>query len=205
MTTSHSAPLDPRANFDATSETGVPVSDVTRVERLAEARRAIMQALGQRIVGQHEVIDLLLTCLFAGGHALFVGVPGLAKTLLIQSLAEVLSLDFQRIQFTPDLMPSDIVGTEILEEDPETGRRRFRFARGPIFSQILLADEIAKLDNGDSTLIIAGASKLRDMNSDGRLDAFNNGAWTGSLQLDQCIAPLSGAGNTFYGQLFTTP
>jgi len=142
MTSSHSAPVDPRADFDATPETGVPVSDVTRVERLAEARRAIMQALGQRIVGQHEVIDLLLTCLFAGGHALFVGVPGLAKTLLIQSLAEVLSLDFQRIQFTPDLMPSDIVGTEILEEDPETGRRRFRFARGPIFTQILLADEI---------------------------------------------------------------
>ena len=138
MTTSHSAPLDPRANFDATSETGVPVSDVTRVERLAEARRAIMQALGQRIVGQHEVIDLLLTCLFAGGHALFVGVPGLAKTLTIKTVSDTLRAHFSRIQFTPDLLPADIIGTTIY--NPHNGE--FSAKKGPIFANLVLADEV---------------------------------------------------------------
>lgn len=119
-----------------------PRSDVERVQELAAAKRAIEGELGKRIVGQKDVIDLLLIALFARGHGLFVGVPGLAKTLLIQSLAEVLSLRFGRIQFTPDLMPSDITGTDVLEEDPETGRRVFRFVAGPVFTNILLADEI---------------------------------------------------------------
>ena len=117
-------------------------SDVERVQELAAAKRAIEGELGKRIVGQKDVIELLLIALFARGHGLFVGVPGLAKTLLIQSLAEVLSLRFGRIQFTPDLMPSDITGTDVLEEDPETGRRVFRFVAGPVFTNILLADEI---------------------------------------------------------------
>ncbi|HJL31896.1 MAG TPA: AAA family ATPase, partial [Polyangiaceae bacterium LLY-WYZ-15_(1-7)] len=112
------------------------------MKALAAARGRIEEELHRRIVGQDEVIELLLIALFARGHGLFVGVPGLAKTLLIQSLAEVLSLDFNRIQFTPDLMPSDITGTDVLEEVPETGGRRFRFVRGPIFTNILLADEI---------------------------------------------------------------
>ena len=116
--------------------------DVERVRELATARADIEAQLHRRIVGQEEVIELLLIALFARGHGLFVGVPGLAKTLLIQSLAEVLSLDFKRIQFTPDLMPSDITGTDVLQEDATTGRREFRFVPGPVFTNILLADEI---------------------------------------------------------------
>jgi MoxR-like ATPase len=116
--------------------------DVDRVSALARAREQIIEQVKRRIVGQEEVIDLLLVALFAQGHGLFVGVPGLAKTMLITTLAEVLSLESNRIQFTPDLMPSDITGTDVLEEDPATGKRRFRFVRGPVFTNILLADEI---------------------------------------------------------------
>ncbi len=117
-------------------------SDVERVAQLAAARDAIIAQVKRRIVGQDEVIELLLIALFAKGHGLFVGVPGLAKTTLISALGDTLSLDSNRIQFTPDLMPSDITGTDVLEEDPETGKRRFRFVRGPVFTHILLADEI---------------------------------------------------------------
>lgn len=119
-----------------------PVDDVEQVRHLAAARARIVEQVHRRIVGQDEVIELLLVSLFARGHGLFVGVPGLAKTLLISTLAEVLSLDFNRIQFTPDLMPTDIVGTDVLEEDPLSGKRIFRFVRGPVFTNILLADEI---------------------------------------------------------------
>jgi len=112
------------------------------VERAASARERIKSEIGKVIVGQQSVVDLLLVSLFSRGHGLFIGVPGLAKTLLIHTLADCLDLKFNRVQFTPDLMPSDITGTEILEEDPTTGKRLFRFVRGPIFSNILLADEI---------------------------------------------------------------
>ncbi len=116
--------------------------DVALLERLAEARRALEVEIGRRVVGQHEIVEGLLTALLADGHALLVGVPGLAKTLLISTLAQALELKFSRIQFTPDLMPTDITGTEVLEEDRSTGRRTFRFIRGPIFANIVLADEI---------------------------------------------------------------
>jgi MoxR-like ATPase len=116
--------------------------DVRAVEEMARARLEIEAEIGKRIIGQHAVIDQLLTALFARGHCLFVGVPGLAKTLLISTLAEVLNLSWKRIQFTPDLMPSDITGTDILEEDHATGKRAFRFIHGPIFANIVLADEI---------------------------------------------------------------
>src|SRR5918912_3353482 len=112
------------------------------VREMAEARRAIAAEIGKRIVGQEAVIDHLLIALFARGHCLFVGVPGLAKTLLIQTLSDVLDLSFGRIQFTPDLMPSDITGSEVLEEDRATGRRVFRFVKGPLFANVVLADEI---------------------------------------------------------------
>ncbi|MCH2466147.1 MAG: AAA family ATPase, partial [Gemmatimonadetes bacterium] len=98
--------------------------------------------VAKRIVGQDEVIDELLTALLANGHALLVGVPGLAKTLLVHTVAQSLDLDFSRIQFTPDLMPTDITGTEVIEEDRTTGRRVFRFVKGPIFANVVLADEI---------------------------------------------------------------
>ncbi len=117
-------------------------ADLDAVRRLAEARRRIVGEIEKRIVGQREVVDHLLIALFARGHCLFVGVPGLAKTLLISTVAEVLHLSFNRIQFTPDLMPSDITGTDVLEEDHTTGKRVFRFVPGPIFANLLLADEV---------------------------------------------------------------
>ncbi len=123
-----------------TPETSTASQDLEAVERLNHARDQILGEVRKVIVGQEEVIEHLLTALFASGHSLLVGVPGLAKTLLIRTLARVLHLDFSRIQFTPDLMPSDITGTEILEESD--GRRVFRFIKGPIFANIVLADEI---------------------------------------------------------------
>jgi MoxR-like ATPase len=115
---------------------------VAAVAEVAQQRQAILQEIKQVIVGQDEVIEELLIALLARGHCLLVGVPGLAKTLLISTLANVLHLRFNRIQFTPDLMPSDITGTDILEEDQETRHRHYRFLQGPIFANIVLADEI---------------------------------------------------------------
>lgn len=117
-------------------------SDVQRLEQLQAAHKQIKREISKVIVGQEAVIDELLVSLLAGGHALLVGVPGLAKTLLISTLAKTLGLKFSRIQFTPDLMPSDITGSEILEEDHGTGKRHFRFVKGPIFANIVLADEV---------------------------------------------------------------
>src|SRR5881409_3184706 len=119
-----------------------PQGDVELLERLARARADLLTQVGRRIVGQRDVLDGILTAIFSGGHALLVGVPGLAKTLMVQTVAEALELKFSRIQFTPDLMPSDITGTEIIEEDVATGKRGFRFVRGPVFANIVLADEV---------------------------------------------------------------
>jgi MoxR-like ATPase len=120
----------------------VEAPDIALLERLADSRRALEAEIGKRVIGQERIVEGLLTALLADGHVLLVGVPGLAKTLLISTLAESLDLAFSRIQFTPDLMPSDITGTEILEEDRSTGKRMFRFVRGPIFANVVLADEI---------------------------------------------------------------
>jgi MoxR-like ATPase len=117
-------------------------SDVAAVERLGEASRAITAELAKVVVGQRQVIEELLIALFARGHCLLVGVPGLAKTLMIRTLADALSLKFGRIQFTPDLMPSDISGTEVIQEDKATGAREFRFLPGPVFANVVLADEV---------------------------------------------------------------
>jgi MoxR-like ATPase len=136
------APAGPTDAQLAAQPAVAPTDDRALAEALARARDAITAQLRKRIVGQDDVIEHMLVALFARGHCLFVGVPGLAKTLLIQTLAESLALGFSRIQFTPDLMPSDITGTEVIEEDPGTGRRRFRFVEGPVFANILLADEI---------------------------------------------------------------
>jgi len=118
------------------------VSDLQAVESLRNARERIVRELRKVIVGQDQVVEQLLTALFANGHVLLVGVPGLAKTLLVSSLARVLDLKFNRIQFTPDLMPSDITGTDVIEEDPANGKRMIRFIQGPVFANIVLADEI---------------------------------------------------------------
>jgi MoxR-like ATPase len=116
--------------------------DIALAEKMKVGRQQIIEELGKRIIGQSEVIELVLLTLFVGGNSLIVGVPGLAKTLLIATLARVLDLKFTRIQFTPDLMPSDITGTDIIQEDTTTGRRQMVFSPGPIFSNIVLADEI---------------------------------------------------------------
>jgi MoxR-like ATPase len=118
--------------------------DVGLLEQLARARSLLIEQIGRRIIGQQKIVDDLVAALLAGGHVLLVGVPGLAKTLLVQTVAQALDLTFSRVQFTPDLMPSDITGTELLEEDHTSGgsRRFFKFAKGPIFGNVVLADEI---------------------------------------------------------------
>ncbi|MEX0803483.1 MAG: MoxR family ATPase [Candidatus Binatia bacterium] len=116
--------------------------EIAEIEEFAAKRDTLLGEIRKVIVGQDRVVEEVLIALFARGHCLLVGVPGLAKTLLISTLAEILDLEFNRIQFTPDLMPSDITGTDILQEDPATGRRQFQFLKGPIFTNILLADEI---------------------------------------------------------------
>ncbi len=126
----------------STTEAVVQDRDLQLLERVAEVAQKLRDEIEKQIVGQHDVVEGLLTALLANGHALLVGVPGLAKTLLISTLAEALDLDFNRIQFTPDLMPTDITGTEVIEEDRSTGRRVFRFVKGPIFANVVLADEI---------------------------------------------------------------
>ncbi|WP_264536506.1 AAA family ATPase [Flavobacterium sp. N1736] len=113
------------------------MSDVTAIHNLVQKRNELKTEIAKIIVGQDAVVDQILLCIFSGGHALLIGVPGLAKTLLINTLSQALGLDFKRIQFTPDLMPSDILGSEILDEN-----RRFKFIKGPVFSNIILADEI---------------------------------------------------------------
>jgi len=123
------------------AETDSP-DTVQSVEELAKARQRILEQIHKVIIGQDAIIDELLSCLFARGHMLIIGVPGLAKTLLISTLARILDLKFKRIQFTPDLMPSDITGTDIIEEDLTTGHRKFTFVHGPVFANIILADEI---------------------------------------------------------------
>jgi MoxR-like ATPase len=116
--------------------------DADALERLGRARDILVREIHKVIVGQDEVIEQILIAVFCRGHCLLVGVPGLAKTLLISTIAQVLQLEFRRIQFTPDLMPSDITGTDVIEEDMATGKRTFRFIKGPIFGNIVLADEI---------------------------------------------------------------
>ena len=144
--------------------------DLQAVRELNEAYRRITEQLGRVIVGQQQVIEELLIAMFARGHCLLVGVPGLAKTLLVRTLAESLSLQFRRIQFTPDLMPSDITGTEVIEEDRASGARAFRFLKGPIFGNVILADEInrtppktqaALLEAMQECQITAGGSRHR--------------------------------------------
>ncbi|QOV87866.1 AAA family ATPase [Humisphaera borealis] len=132
-----------RAPADKSSPpTGPNASDVQAAKYLSEIYHLLQHELSKVIVGQEKVLEEILIAVFARGHCLMQGVPGLAKTLLVSTIGQTMELAFRRIQFTPDLMPSDITGTDILQEDPDTGRRRFEFVRGPIFTNLLLADEI---------------------------------------------------------------
>jgi MoxR-like ATPase len=124
------------------AEDQVAEKDVQLLEGISDAYKTVLSEIKKVIIGQDEIIEELLISLFSKGHCLIIGVPGLAKTLLINTLAQVLDLKFSRIQFTPDLMPSDITGTEIIEEDMSSGKKSFRFVRGPLFANIVLADEI---------------------------------------------------------------
>jgi MoxR-like ATPase len=126
-------------NFERPSQ---PIDDNVLTERLQRSRDAILSELRKIIIGQEEIIELVMIALFTGGHCLITGVPGLAKTLLIRTLAIILDLDFKRIQFTPDLMPADITGIDVIEEDRTTGRRVMKFIKGPLFANVILADEI---------------------------------------------------------------
>jgi MoxR-like ATPase len=117
-------------------------SDVEQLAQLARAAEHLRAQVARRIVGQEEAVEGILAAILAGGHALLIGVPGLAKTMMVHTVSEALALSFQRVQFTPDLMPSDITGTEIIEEDLSTGKRAFRFVKGPVFANVVLADEI---------------------------------------------------------------
>ncbi len=138
-------PREPGMNDDLTTTTpAAPLSDgdVEAVDELARAYQRVRKELGKVIVGQDEVLEQLLIALFAGGHCIVEGVPGLAKTLMISTLSRCLNLSFNRIQFTPDLMPSDITGTEVIQEDRSTGTRAFKFLSGPVFANVILADEI---------------------------------------------------------------
>jgi len=119
-----------------------PIDDLRLLRSAHEAAVRLQVELAKRVVGQKQAIELLLTALFANGHALSIGVPGLAKTLMISTLSEAMRLQFKRVQFTPDMMPSDITGSEVLDQDDETGKRRYRFVQGPVFTQMLLADEL---------------------------------------------------------------
>jgi MoxR-like ATPase len=122
--------------------TSTPPSDVEQLQQLAAAATRLRAQVARRIVGQEEAVEGILAAILAGGHALLIGVPGLAKTMMVHTVSEALALSFQRVQFTPDLMPSDITGTEIIEEDLTTGKRAFRFVKGPVFANVVLADEI---------------------------------------------------------------
>src|ERR1039458_3818507 len=128
----------------STVESIADVKDLEGLRRLRQTRDEIRDQISGMIVGQDQVIEQLLVCLFSRGHCILEGVPGLAKTLLIRTLSQCLSLDFNRIQFTPDLMPSDITGTDVMYEDRGSGERTFKFIPGPIFTNVLLADEIKR-------------------------------------------------------------
>ncbi len=136
-------------------------AEMEAVEKLADASDAIAEQVRKRIYGQDELIEHLLVAIFARGHSLLMGVPGLAKTYLISTLSEILNLDFNRIQFTPDLMPADITGTDILEEDTATGNRHFKFMKGPVFTNLLLADEINRTPPKTQAALLQSMAEYR--------------------------------------------
>ncbi len=147
---------NPLMSGDTASE-----NDLAAIKRLGEARLRLKQEIAKVIVGQEHIVDDLLTALFARGHCLMIGVPGLAKTLMVRTIAQAIDLSFNRIQFTPDLMPSDITGTEIIEEDRSSGTRNFRFVRGPVFANILLADEINRTPPKTQAALLQAMQELQ--------------------------------------------
>jgi MoxR-like ATPase len=153
-----SAKQDPNL---AKTEAALGSDDVAAITQLGEARRRMRQEIGKVIVGQEQIVDDLLTAVFARGHCLMIGVPGLAKTLMVRIIARAIDLEFNRIQFTPDLIPSDITGTELIEENRGTGVRQFRFVKGPVFAHILLADEINRTPPKTQAALLQAMQELQ--------------------------------------------
>ena len=147
-----------------------PPSDLRAVEQLAAGYKMMADQLAKVIVGQGEVVEQVLTAMFCQGHVLLVGVPGLAKTLLVKTISDVLHLSFKRVQFTPDLMPSDITGTEVIEEDRTTGKRAFRFVRGPLFANMVLADEINRTPPKTQAALLEAMQEHRVTSGDTTFD-----------------------------------
>src|SRR5437867_3113678 len=137
-----SRPFLPASGDIMSSPTDITPAEAQAVKDLSSAYKQMTEEIGQVIVGQKQVVEQLLMAMFSRGHCLLVGVPGLAKTLLVSTVSKILHLSFKRIQFTPDLMPADITGTDILQDDPESGRRKYTFLPGPVFANMILADEI---------------------------------------------------------------
>src|SRR5688572_4642656 len=150
--------------------TAPPANDLEAVEQLAQAYRTMTQELSKVIVGQQDVVEQVLTAMFCQGHVLLVGVPGLAKTMLVKTISDVLHLSFRRIQFTPDLMPSDITGTDVLEEDRTTGKRNFRFVPGPLFANMVLADEINRTPPTTQAALLEAMQEHRVTSGDHTFD-----------------------------------
>ncbi len=136
-------------------------NDVEKIHSISEQYQRITGELSKAIIGQQEVINQILISLFCGGHSLIIGVPGLAKTMLVNSISEIIDLSFNRIQFTPDLMPSDITGTQVIEEDLTTGRRNFRFVKGPLFANVILADEINRAPPKTQSALLQAMQEYR--------------------------------------------
>src|SRR5947209_2306694 len=156
-----SAAVATKANPLMAGGSSTSASDLEAIARLGEARKRLKEEIAKAVVGQEHIVDQLLTALFARGHCLMIGVPGLAKTLMVRTIASAIDLKFSRIQFTPDLMPSDITGTEIIEEDRSTGGRQFRFVKGPVFANILLADEINRTPPKTQAALLQAMQELQ--------------------------------------------
>ena len=150
------------------------ISDEQLLDKLGTARERLLREIRKAIVGQDEVVEQVLLALFVGGHSIITGVPGLAKTLLVRTIANVLDLSFKRIQFTPDLMPADITGTEIIEEDRATGRRALQFIPGPIFANIVLADEINRTPPKTQAALLEAMQELLNKAADALESAYAN-------------------------------
>ncbi|NGP89083.1 AAA family ATPase [Fodinibius halophilus] len=138
----------------------IPQDSVEAVDFFQDSVTKIREQVGKVIVGQKDILDQLLVCLFSRGHCVLIGVPGLAKTLLIRTVSQTLNLSFSRIQFTPDLMPGDITGTEVIEDDRETGQKKFKFVKGPIFANIILADEINRTPPKTQAALLEGMQEF---------------------------------------------
>jgi MoxR-like ATPase len=154
-------PVAGKANPLKTPGRETSQGDLDAIARLGAARKRLKEEIAKVIVGQEQVVDDLLTALFSRGHCLMIGVPGLAKTLMVRTISRAVDLEFNRVQFTPDLMPSDITGTEIIEEEKATGARQFRFVRGPVFANILLADEINRTPPKTQAALLQAMQELQ--------------------------------------------